>query len=381
MDPSTAESLFYIPEPSRVLRYDGRIGELYGIFLINILFTILTLGIFRFWAITRYRRYLWSHMRFQNQRFEYTGTGGEIFVGFLLAGLVMIGAAILAGIAAWALSHVSPFLAFLPFVLLYLFLVVLGAGAIFAAQRYRLGRTQWCGIRGGMQGSMLAYGVRALLYGFLAGITLFQMLPWIGVRLAERRINASSFGSARFAFHGRAKQLYGPFVLTFLATGLLLILPATPVGLHVRSLMPALTEARRISGIDPKPLADVMRKLEWSAAAAVLAFLFGAGLLRCWYVACFERHVVGNSSLGPVHLISILTGRALFGLMLGNACIMLFTLGLGYPVTIHRTARLLGDTIWTKGVLDLATLTQSPLQPSRYGEGFYQQLDAGGALF
>jgi uncharacterized membrane protein YjgN (DUF898 family) len=162
---------------------------------------------------------------------------------------------------------------------------------------------------------------------------------------------------------------------------LLLILPATPVGLHVRSLMPALTEARRISGIDPKPLADVMRKLEWSAAAAVLAFLFGAGLLRCWYVACFERHVVGNSSLGPVHLISILTGRALFGLMLGNACIMLFTLGLGYPVTIHRTARLLGDTIWTKGVLDLATLTQSPLQPSRYGEGFYQQLDAGGALF
>jgi uncharacterized membrane protein YjgN (DUF898 family) len=352
MDPSTAESLFYIPEPSRVLRYDGRIGELYGIFLINILFTILTLGIFRFWAITRYRRYLWSHMRFQNQRFEYTGTGGEIFVGFLLAGLVMIGAAILSG-----------------------------AGAIFAAQRYRLGRTQWCGIRGGMQGSMLAYGVRALLYGFLAGITLFQMLPWIGVRLAERRINASSFGSARFAFHGRAKQLYGPFVLTFLATGLLLILPATPVGLHVRSLMPALTEARRISGIDPKPLADVMRKLEWSAAAAVLAFLFGAGLLRCWYVACFERHVVGNSSLGPVHLISILTGRALFGLMLGNACIMLFTLGLGYPVTIHRTARLLGDTIWTKGVLDLATLTQSPLQPSRYGEGFYQQLDAGGALF
>jgi len=77
---------------SPALTYDGQLDELYGIFLMNLLWTVLTLGIFRFWAITRIRRYLWSRTRFQGERFEYTGTGGELFIGVLLAILMLIGA-------------------------------------------------------------------------------------------------------------------------------------------------------------------------------------------------------------------------------------------------------------------------------------------------
>lgn len=60
------------PAASPALIYDGKISELYRIFALNVLFKILTLGIFRFWAITRYRRYIWSRMQFQGERFEYT---------------------------------------------------------------------------------------------------------------------------------------------------------------------------------------------------------------------------------------------------------------------------------------------------------------------
>jgi uncharacterized membrane protein YjgN (DUF898 family) len=56
-----------------VLVYDGDVGDLFGVYLLNLIFSILTFGIFRFWAITRLRRYLWSHMRFENTRFTYTG--------------------------------------------------------------------------------------------------------------------------------------------------------------------------------------------------------------------------------------------------------------------------------------------------------------------
>jgi uncharacterized membrane protein YjgN (DUF898 family) len=64
--------------------YDGKLGELYGIFLSNLLWTLLTLTVFRFWAKTRMRRYLWSRTSLNGDRFEYTGTGGELFVGFMI---------------------------------------------------------------------------------------------------------------------------------------------------------------------------------------------------------------------------------------------------------------------------------------------------------
>ena len=86
--------------------YDGRLSELYAIFIPNLLLTIVTLGVYRFWAITRMRRYLWSRFVFLGERFEYTGTGGELFRGFLLAMLVLAALGLVRGAAAWALNRV-----------------------------------------------------------------------------------------------------------------------------------------------------------------------------------------------------------------------------------------------------------------------------------
>ena len=80
--------------PRQALEYDGRIGELYRIFVVNLLLTVITIGIYRFWAITRWRRYFWSHMAFQEERFEYTGRGGELFLGALLALGILTGLSI-----------------------------------------------------------------------------------------------------------------------------------------------------------------------------------------------------------------------------------------------------------------------------------------------
>ena len=75
--------------PSQRLVYDGRLGELYKIFIVNVLLGLVTLGIYRFWGKTRMRRYLWSHLGYDGDRFEYTGTGGELFRGFLVVAAVL----------------------------------------------------------------------------------------------------------------------------------------------------------------------------------------------------------------------------------------------------------------------------------------------------
>ena len=46
--------------PSRP-RYDGRLGELYVIYLRHLVLMLLTLCWSRFWGRTRIRRYLWNH--------------------------------------------------------------------------------------------------------------------------------------------------------------------------------------------------------------------------------------------------------------------------------------------------------------------------------
>ncbi len=367
---------------SPALSYDGRLGELYGIFLMNLLWTVLTLGIFRFWAITRIRRYLWSRTRFQGERFEYTGTGGELFIGVLLAILILIGAVLVTGVLFAALYAIWHPLGAVAVLLLYGGFFVLAAGAVFSAQRYKLSRTVWAGIRGGMTGSMLAYGLRAVLYGILAGLTLFQMLPWRSIRLAEQRINASSLGNLRFRFQGRARDVYGSFLITLLVGLLLLILITAGAWMAFQGDLPAIQAAlNRPGGAGPNPAEMlVFQRLGWAAIGAFVVLSLGASVISLWYVALFERHVIGRTSLGPLRFSSTLTGRGLLWLSLVNAVVLLVTLGLGFPVVLQRTMRFLARNLWVSGALDLPALEQGILQEPRMAEGLFQLLDGGGAI-
>ena len=53
------------------------------------LLTILTLGIYRFWQTTRIRQYLWGSTSANDSALEYTGTGLEKFIGFLIALVIL----------------------------------------------------------------------------------------------------------------------------------------------------------------------------------------------------------------------------------------------------------------------------------------------------
>src|SRR5262245_1687148 len=52
---------------------------------INLLLMIVTLGIYGFWARTEVRKRTWSAVRIEGEPLHYTGTGGELFLGFLIA--------------------------------------------------------------------------------------------------------------------------------------------------------------------------------------------------------------------------------------------------------------------------------------------------------
>jgi uncharacterized membrane protein YjgN (DUF898 family) len=126
----------------RAIRFTGNWREYLPIAATNALLIICTLGVYRFWASARQRRYLWSRTHVIDDALEWTGTGKEMFFGFLIV-----------------IAVLAPFLLFFQFLfpalvargkegaaagilfLFYITLIYLGGFARFRALRYRLSRT------------------------------------------------------------------------------------------------------------------------------------------------------------------------------------------------------------------------------------------------
>ena len=70
---------------TRGLSFHGSGIELFKITIVNLLLTIVTLGIYYFWARTRMRQYVYAHVEFEDDRFVYHGTGKELLLGWLQA--------------------------------------------------------------------------------------------------------------------------------------------------------------------------------------------------------------------------------------------------------------------------------------------------------
>ena len=183
----------------RAMRFTGSWREYLPIAASNVLLTIVTLGIYRFWAAARQRRYLWSRTKVFDDTLEWTGTGKEMFLGFLVVSMVLLPFFLFIQFAFPALvARGMEAAASGLFMLFYIALIYLGGVARFRALRYRLSRSWWHGIRGGSDEPGWNYGGEYLGRHALSAMTLFIMFPWAATRLWNSRWNAMSFGPLSF---------------------------------------------------------------------------------------------------------------------------------------------------------------------------------------
>ena len=63
---------------ARHMWHYGEIGELFAIYIVNLLLKLVTFNIYHFWAKTQIRTYLWSNLSYDGDRFEYGGRGVEL---------------------------------------------------------------------------------------------------------------------------------------------------------------------------------------------------------------------------------------------------------------------------------------------------------------
>ncbi|WP_170921183.1 YjgN family protein [Enhydrobacter aerosaccus] len=363
--------------PSRPV-YDGKLGELYAIYLRHLLLMLLTLGLSRFWGRTRIRRYLWNHFSILGDRFEYRGRGLELMIGFLIVVAIL---AVWAGVV-WAIWHFgfrdrsAPGLDIIDVVFLSIGLI--GVPLAFVGQysglRYKLSRTRWRGIRCAMDGSAWSYGALATGLTFANAMTARLLTPVVSVNLARPRIAHAHVGTQGFEFAGRAGDIYGRYVgYYFLNIGAWIV----AVGIAVAAVTGSIA---RLGGAEfEEAFTHPGPKLFLTIAVAAFAayLLFGVMILplRCWWRAYLYRYLVSHTRAGTVLFATALTTRQMWGFLVLNYLIVMLTLGLGWPWVIHRTMRLIAGELWVYGEPDGAAIGQPPQRPPRFGEGLLDMFD------
>jgi uncharacterized membrane protein YjgN (DUF898 family) len=204
----TTDSSFSAPratEGPNVHRFSfhGSGGSLFGIQIINLFLTLVTLGIYSFWGRVKVRKYMMSQSDFEGDRFAYHGTGKELMIGWLKA-IIIIGVPIVALmlLSAGALVYVV-FAVFMPV-------------AVVNARRYRLSRTSWRGIRFSFRGGVMDFFKISIKGWLLTAVTLGIAYPiWQNWR-QEFLVAHAYFGNRRFEYDGSGKDLLWSYVLNIL---------------------------------------------------------------------------------------------------------------------------------------------------------------------
>ncbi|WP_246066722.1 DUF898 family protein [Aliiroseovarius halocynthiae] len=208
------------------IAYSGEKGPVFWLALRTSILTVLTLGIYRFWAKTRLRRYYWSAIRPGGSPLEYVGDPLEKLLGFLVAVVFM---AFYIGIVNLILMYFSFALFnanFAAYGLSFLGLTPIIFFAQYRARRYILARTRWRGIRFGLEPGAWGYSWRAMLHWALAICTLGLTWPLTTLWLEKYRVSRTFYGDQGFVQGGSKWMLFGAMRHVYYGLGLTLIATA-----------------------------------------------------------------------------------------------------------------------------------------------------------
>ena len=365
-------------EPLRV-EYVKQPG-LGGIAVTNFLLNLVTLWFYRFWAKTRVRRHIWDSIRVNGEPLEYTGTGKELFLGFLVImaivflplALIATGLALYFGPESIALNVFQ--------IVVTLALVCFYGFAIYRARRYRLSRTVWRGIRGALTGSALAYSGKYLGALILNPMTAGWSRPAMNLLLAEQMYNDMRFGNQPFTFRGRAGPLYARYaVCWFLTAAFFVGLIAIGVGIAMSGAFNEFSSAfegllEGGSGSDAEKGLIVL-VIFLGIVAFLLLYQIVSSLIWSIYTARELNLFAQYTSFPGIRFDFNATAGSLVTLWLGNIAILILTLGVGAPFVEQRVMKYFCDRLTIDGVVDLGAIKQSQAKVDSRGEGLIDALD------
>ena len=191
----------------RRFAFTGTGGALFGKFLVGMILTGITFGIYAPWFIVNLQKYVCENLTLKTEagdvRFSFTGTGGKLF-GTYLVGAILTGLTL--GIyAAWFMVNLTKFFS------------ENTQGQAADGKTYNI---QFRGTGGALFGT---YFVGALLTGITFGI----YAPWFMVKVTKfftENMDVMEGGNkvGMFSFTGQGGELFGIYILGAILSGITL---------------------------------------------------------------------------------------------------------------------------------------------------------------
>ncbi len=301
---------YFVTPRAQRLQFIGTGGEYSRIGIVNLLLSVITLGIYSAWAKVRRESYFCAHTLFAGSPFRYHGQPKAILKGRILAVLIVIGFNVVGQFAPlYSLLFLPVFLVAIPW-------------AVRTSLRFKAANTSWRGIHFTFTGSLKESFVVIYGWGILNILTLGLTLPASIRRWHKYIFNNLSLGGTKFNADPDLRGYYEPFVIPAV-----LVLGSVAV-----IIMTALNGAAA-----PTERFAALKLIIGGLIAAIYLIL---PLLFFAYVNVrIRNHLFDNILLGHHGLASDMRARGMLWLLLKHGPPTLLSLGLYLPVLRVALAR------------------------------------------
>jgi uncharacterized membrane protein YjgN (DUF898 family) len=315
--PTSPPQPHYPWSPPRLgFAFNGSARDYFGIWIVNTLLQIVTVGFYTAWAKVRRRRYFYGSTTLDGHSFDYLADPLTLFKGWLIAAL----AAVLYGVG----TRVSPILSGVI------------ALIVFAAFPWLVVRSRMFNCRNSAHRNVRfsfkpdyrqAYVVFAGL-PILTTFTLGLLAPYTIYRQKKFVVENSSYGDTPFTFDATPKEFYK---LALKVVGCFIVMIALVVGATVL-LGGGLTGAGRIAG-------NGGHAFTWQQLLPMLSFMLTYFIMIIYAQTRLANLTLNATALGSARLMSTLRTRDMAWLFVSNALAVVLSLGLLMPWATVRMLR------------------------------------------
>jgi len=321
-----------VPAVAHRLRFTGDGREYFRIWIVNLLLTLGTFGVYGAWAKVRKLRYFRQNTLLDGHAFDFHARPLPMLLGRIVALLLLV-----AYLVAIDVSLVGT-------LAVMVLLAALGPWLLLQAHRFRLRNTSWRGLRFGFE-ARTSDAYRAVLPPlgvWFAGVLLTQALgrtprtgtwtslvglafPWIHHRLKAFQHGHATYGDRRFDF----APALGAFYAIYLLAGFLGLATAA-VALLVASQIVA-----TIAGKPVDKTGELFRALPVIAVVVAASAVVTHGYI----VARLQKLAWAQTSLAGVSFATEIAAWPLIRLYAKNAFLTLVTAGFYWPFAAVAVAR------------------------------------------
>lgn len=290
--------------------FTGSGGEYFRIWIVNLLLTVVTLGVYSAWAKVRNKQYFYGNTHLQGATFSYLADPKKILLGRAIAV-----AFLLLYVLAEHLSVMLAGIMFLLFLLIFPWVVC-------RALRFNAVNSAYRNVRFGFRGTAMQAYVAFLLWPIAGLLTFGALMPYAICKQQHFIYGKHRYGASDFSLLAGPGAFYHLFLMLFLtALGLMVAIGVVFGVLFATGLF----FLAMLSG--------VFVGLAYLAMFA--AYQVRMANLRYQNIALDDHQMDSNWSMGSY-----------FVLLLTNSLGIVFTLGLFIPWAKVRTARYKAEHTW-----------------------------------